>query len=239
MKLEELQKSFLPKEIFLKLVRDIPRENYAEKLELLDDYINQVKDFFDPDILFVRSNNEIGFIYWEAEKYDLAIIHYEKVLEILGPADYPFLYFNITYILIVCYRSLKQFSPSMQWADIAINNLTCTESTFSDKLSTLSAYMDLLNDAGRPFNEKYTPIIDNVIQEMEFPPVSVVDPLERIKIISQEHKKWNQRLMKVSLMSTENKEENITALKDYIATCEIGWYKKYAARKLQEIEYIS
>lgn len=239
MKSEELQKSFLPKEIVLKLALDIPRENYTEKIEILDHYINQVKDSFDPDILLIKSNQEKGFIYWDAEKYDLAIKQYEKVLEILGPSHYPFLYFHITYMLILCYRLLKQFGPSMQWAETALNNLTCTESSFSDKLSTLTAYMDLLNDAGRPFNEKYTPIIDNVIHEMEFPPVSAVDPLERIKITSHEHKKWNQRLSKVQLSGIENKEELITALKDYIASCDIGWYKKYAARKLQKIENAS
>lgn len=239
MNLGELKKDFLPKEIILKLMLDIPRENYSEKLEILDNYINQVKDSFEQDILLIKSNNQKGFIYWEAEKYNLAIKHYEKVLEILGPSDYPFLYFHIAYMLITCYRLTKQFGPSMQWAETALNNLNCTDSSFGDKLGILTAYTELLEEAGRPFNEKYTEIIDNVIQELEFPPVSAVEPIKRIKKISQEHKKWNQQLMKVDLISRENKGELTTALKDYVASCEIGWYKKYAAQRLKRIENAS
>lgn len=236
---EELKTDFLPKEIVLKLVRDIPRENYAEKFAILDEYVNRVKDSFDPDVISIKSNQEKGFIYWDAEKYDLAVIHYEKVLEILGPSDYPFLYFSITYMLITCYRLLKQFGPSMQWAETALDNLTCTNTSFDDKLSILTAYTDLLNEVDIPFNEKYTTIIEKVIQESDFPPVSAVGPLERIKIINREHKKWNQKLMKISLISRENRDELTTALKDYIASCEIGWYKKYAAKMLEDVESAS
>jgi tetratricopeptide (TPR) repeat protein len=235
---KELQKDFLPKEIVLKLMLDIPRGNYAEKLALLDNYIDQVKDSFEPDILLVKSNNEKGLIYWDAKKYDLAIRHYEKVLEILGPSDYPFLYFHITYLLITCYRLTKQFGPSMQWAETALNNLDCTNSSF-DKLITLTAYADLLAEAGLPFNERNTALIDIVIQELEFPSIPVVEPIERIKIISQEHKRWNQQLSKLHLIPRENKAEIIAALKDYVASCEIGWYKKYAAQRLKRIENAS
>lgn len=215
---------------------DVPRENYAEKLEILDDYINHVKNSFEPNILLVKSNQEKGFIYWEAEKYDSAIKHYEKVLEVLGPSDYPFLYFHIASVLITCYRLTKQFGPSMQWAETALNNLNYTDSSFYDKLGILTAYTELLHEADMPFNEKYTAIIDNVILQMEFPPVSADEPIERIKIINQEHKKWNQRLMKVDVIGKENKGELITALKDYVASCDIGWYKKYAAQKLEKTE---
>ena len=236
MNLEELKKDFLPKEIVLKLMLDVPRENYAEKLEILDNYINQVKDSFEPDILLIRSNNQIGFIYWEAEKYDLAIKHYEKVLEILSASDYPFLYFHIAYMLITCYRLTKQFGPSMQWAETALNNLNDTDSSFYGKLGILTAYIEVLHEADMPFNEKYAAIIDNVIVQMEFPPISTDEPIERIKIINQEHKKWNQRLMKADVIGKENKGELITALKDYVASCDIGWYKKYAAQRLEKIE---
>lgn len=236
MKLEELQKDFLPKETVLKLALDVPRENYAKKLEILDHYINQVKNSIDPDILLIKSNQEKGFIYWDAEKYDLAIGHYEKVLEILAPSDSPFSYYHVTCMLILCNRLIKQFGPAIRWAETALCNLNNTDSSFYDKLSILTAYTDLLNEAGMPFNEKYIPIIDSTIRELGFPPLPATEPIDRIKIISQEHKKWNQRLMKISLISRENKEELTTALRDYIASCEIGWYKKYAAQKLQKIE---
>ncbi|PIQ19789.1 MAG: hypothetical protein COW65_18735 [Cytophagales bacterium CG18_big_fil_WC_8_21_14_2_50_42_9] len=236
MNLIELQKDFLPKEIVLKLIRDVPKENYSEKLEILDNYINQVKDSFDADILLIKSNQEKGFIYWDAGKFDLAIKHYENVLEILAPADSPFIYFHIACMLITCYRLIEQFGSSMEWAETALGNLNSTDSSFYNKLSILTAYTDLLNETGTPFREKYTAIIDDLVQELEFPPVPVVEPIQKIKIISQEHKKWNQQLMQVHLIGMENKEKLITALKVYVASCEIGWYKKYAEQTLIRIE---
>lgn len=40
MNLKELKKDFLPKEIALKLMLDVPRENYGEKLTILDNLEN-------------------------------------------------------------------------------------------------------------------------------------------------------------------------------------------------------
>lgn len=213
---------------------DIPRENYAEKLEILDNYIDQVKDSFEPDILLINSNQEKGMIYWDAEKYDLAIPHYEKVMEVLGSLDLS--YYHVAYMLITCNRLNKQWGPSLKWATSTLDNLNNTHSSFYNKLSILNAYSDLLQETGMAFDEKYTPLIDKVILEMGFPPVPAIAPIERIKIIEQEHKNWNHRLMKVDQISKANKKEIIIALKDYISSCDIGWYKNYAAKRLERIE---
>ncbi|TND05111.1 MAG: hypothetical protein FD123_3731 [Bacteroidetes bacterium] len=231
---QHLQKDFLPKELVLRLVRDIPRENYAEKISLLNKYINEVKDTTDPDVLTVRANNEMGFIYWDAGQYEPAVRHYEKVLEVLAPPDYPFLYFHVSCMLIRCCRLIKQFELSMKWAENTLDKLDHTDSGF-EKLNVLGEYADLLTGSGTPFNTKHLPVIDSIIRDLEFPETPADDPVQRINLLRALNKKWNRKLGSMHLADPEKKEELIAALKDYAASCEIGWYKKYAEKRLHEM----
>ncbi|GGF27911.1 hypothetical protein [Echinicola rosea] len=87
----QLQRDWMPKELVLKLHRNLVPSNWEEKIRLLDNFFAHQEDMMDADVLYIRKNEQYAFFYWEAERYELSIIHYEKALTLLKPTDCPFL----------------------------------------------------------------------------------------------------------------------------------------------------
>lgn len=227
----QLQRDFLPKEIVLQLYRDIARDDYSTKISVVSNYANTLTDTWDCTILNLRLNNEIAFFFWDAEEYPMAIQHYLKVVEVLKPEDYPSLYFFIIGQLIRCNRHILNFSESLKWADLAFSQINHTHSSF-EKLNILKEYVDLLEDSKEAFSIKYIPVITTVIEDLGFPEV-LEDPKVTVNSMKDRNKFWNRKMSKITLMDRNNPQAQIEALEEFQKTCEIGWYKNFAAEMLQ------
>lgn len=225
MNLEQLRKDFFPKEIVLKLHKEIPSSNYLKKIEMVKAYANEVSQSYDKDVLEIKLNNEIGFWYWDAEEYPFAIEHFEKAIDLLKPHDYPSLYFHIIGMLVRCNRLISNYGESMEWIKTAFRQIDHTHSYF-EKLNVLNEYVDLLDDSKRLFDLDYIPIIKTVIDELGFPE-KLGKPIETIQSMRNRNLYWNQKLMDVKLMNRGNKDRLIEELTYFMESCEIDWYKRY------------
>jgi tetratricopeptide (TPR) repeat protein len=226
MKKDQYKKEFLPKEIVLKLRIDIPTSDYNKKIELIKSYSDTIKETFDKKVFEVRLHNEIGFCYWEAGEFSLAILHFQKVIDKLKPQDYPSLYFLVIGLLIRCNRLISDFPESYHWIEIAFKNIFFAESPF-DRLNILHEYVDVLIAVNKPFNYDYNKIIEEVIADLGFPE-QFTDPVETIISMRNTNLTWNRKLSEITLMQREDKNSLIRAYENYMQNCPIGWYKNDA-----------
>ncbi|WP_215224706.1 tetratricopeptide repeat protein [Echinicola shivajiensis] len=78
---EQFKREFLPKEILLKLASDFGAEQFEQKINLIKDYTLTIKSSFDSRVFKTRYNNEIGFVYWQAEQYESAIKFFRRAIK--------------------------------------------------------------------------------------------------------------------------------------------------------------
>ncbi|MGC6431217.1 MAG: hypothetical protein ACON5F_09265 [Jejuia sp.] len=223
------EEEFLPRELGLKLMRDLPRSNYREKINLVDNYVKTIKSTFGSTAFEVRYHNEIGFIYWDAEEYALAVAHYKKAITPLDPKDYSYLYFLIICFLIRGERHLKNYASSYKWVDMAFKNMTFIESSF-EKLNILKEYADLLKETGEDFDYD-TNIIMDIIEDLGFK-IALKNPVETIHLLKQNNLEWNKKFGKIVLMKNVSKEEVLDAYKEFKKNCPIKYYRNLASEKI-------
>ncbi|MDN3687423.1 hypothetical protein [Cyclobacterium jeungdonense] len=228
MNTDQFTSDFLPKEIVLKLYRDVPIWDYQQQIDLVNSYAETVKETMDPDVFDIKLHHQIGFCYWQADAHPQAIVHYKKVIEKLKPHHYPFLYFNVISLLIRCNRLIAEFSESFYWCGIAFKYLEATTSSF-DKLNILTEYVDVLADANESFNKEYEPIIKYVIADLGFPE-TLTDPLETVNAMRTTNHIWNRKLSDVELSQVhlEDTDQIIRAFENFKQHCPIEWYRNYA-----------
>ncbi|UCS92155.1 tetratricopeptide repeat protein [Echinicola marina] len=230
---EQFNREFLPREIVLKLVRDFGAEQFEQKINLIKDYTRTIKSSFDSRVFKTRYNNEIGFIYWEAQQYESAIPFFRKAIENLNPEDAPFLYFHIIGLLIRCNRHINNYSASFTWVDRAINNLDAAESSFQ-RLNILGEYTDLLNETNEKFD--YDPkMILQIIEDLGFPK-QIYNPKETIDSMRRTNKIWNRKLSEIELMGKTDKDSLISIYIQFKKDCPIKWYCGYADEKIKRIK---
>lgn len=234
MEREQFNREFLNRDMTLKLYRDIPQFDFSTKIGLIKSYTDQIKNSYDSEVFEVRLNNEIGFVYWNAKEYALAIKHFEKVISILKPDDYPFLYFNVVCLLIRSNRLISNYGASLLWVEKAIDNISYSESSFV-KLDILNEYVDLILESNQSFNDDFTPIIQFIIDDLGFPE-KLRDPKETAKSMKKTNGLWNQKLSKVTLMDKNDKQARIKEFEKYYEACEISWYKNYANDKINKLK---
>ncbi|WP_041738325.1 hypothetical protein [Echinicola vietnamensis] len=226
----QLKKDIMPKELVLKLHRDIPPTDWIHKIRLLDEFFDSVAPKLDEDVLFIKRHEQYGFFLWEAGEWSRAIEHYERALTKLEAADNPFLYHIVTLQLITCYQHLENYRAAMVWFETAMLNLTPGHHAF-ERLGLLEKYVQLLEATAQPFDEKYLPIIQQVVDEAGFPPPEE-HPKSAIKSLSAMHLEWNQKLSKLYLDAKKGKIDLHDSLKAYAETCPIGWYRDHVNERL-------
>ncbi|WP_373524274.1 tetratricopeptide repeat protein [Aquiflexum sp.] len=234
MKKEQFIREFLPTDITLKLYRDIPVSDFQVKIDLIKSSAETVRKTFDPRVYEVRLHNEIGHCYFMADKYPLAIMHFQKALEILEPQHNPFIYFNIVGLLIRSNRVIADFPESCRWIEVAFKNIHFADSSFH-KLNILKDYVDVLKDRNQPFNNDYCKVIEEIIDDLGFPN-GLYDPIDKVNSMKQTNHIWNRKLMEISLMDRTNVNSLIKAHEDYLQNCPIGWYKNYLKEEIVGIK---
>jgi hypothetical protein len=125
-------------------------------------------------------------------------------------------------------------TKSLQWAELAMNNLSQTNNSF-DKLSSLVAYADLVGRTNRPFAQKFIPLINEVINELGFPE-TLNDPNKTIDSIQKTNTKWNKRLSEITLTKYKNEASEMKAFEEYRQQCPVGWYRNYAGEKIEQLK---
>lgn len=228
MNTDQLTADFLPKEIVLKLYREIPNGDYQQQIDLVNSYAETIKASMDPDVYAVKLHHQIGFCYWEAGAYPQAILRFKKVIENLAPHQHPSFYFQVIGLLIRCNRMLSEFGESFYWIEVAFNNLEATASSF-EKLNILKEYVDVLTDANEPFNKDYEPIIEHIISDLGFPQ-KLIDPIETVIAMRETNHIWNRKLGELELSQAQIEDTNqiIQDYENFRKYCPIEWYRKYA-----------
>ncbi|HBH22130.1 MAG TPA: hypothetical protein DDY13_01780 [Cytophagales bacterium] len=230
----QFKETFLPKELVLELSRDFPDKDIEAKIELIKSYAAKIGYKFDADVFEILLNKELGICRWEAGQYSLAITHFEQVIHQLPPNANPTTYFLVIGLLIRCNTLIADYDKSLQWAELAMNNLSQTNNSF-DKLSSLVAYADLVGRTNRPFAQKFIPLINEVINELGFPE-TLNDPNKTIDSIQKTNTKWNKRLSEITLTKYKNEASEMKAFEEYRQQCPVGWYRNYAGEKIEQLK---
>ncbi|TXE11027.1 hypothetical protein [Algoriphagus aquimarinus] len=231
---EQLNSNFFPTELMLKLYRDIPDSEYESKIKLLNDFIDEVRGSYDEDVLKIKQHNQIAHIYWMSEQYPQATKHFEIVVEIMEPEDYPSLYFLAINLLIRGNRHLSNYEEAEKWVSIAFENTEIFNT--ANNLINLNDYADLITDSGQAFEKKYIRLIKLIIDELGFPEV-LEDPVETIRSMNKTHKFWARRLGEMELGSVRSDlTVTIGEYEDYIKSCEIEWFRNYAKNAVEKMK---
>ena len=231
MKKEDFEKDLMPPELVLKLTRDIPSNNYKEKLSLLHEHFEKLKasNLYHAEVLELKKDEQIAFIYWDASQFEESAFYYEKILNSLTPELAPNSYSMATFMVIRSYRLNRNYSASALWAEKILDKPELL-SSFS-KLDALSEYVDLINETLSEFNRNYVSIILQIITELGFPVEYKDNPVESIAKIKELNRKWNLKMPTRRLPDSERKK----SWEEYINECEVGWYKNYAKERLDEM----
>jgi hypothetical protein len=228
---EDFDMDLMPPELVLKLIRDFSPQNYEGKLSLVRDHFEKLKssNLYHPSVLALKEEEQTAFIYWDAGQLDKSVFHYERILNSSIVEHAPNSYSMAAFMTIRCYRLIKNYAASMHWSEHVLSRPEIL-SNFS-KLDVLSEYVDLLTETSSEFNKNHVPIILEIITELGFPVVYKDNPVESILTIKEMNRKWNLKIPTIRL-TDEGKKEN---WESYILECEVGWYKKYAKQRLDEI----
>ncbi|MCE7053365.1 hypothetical protein LZF95_01665 [Algoriphagus sp. AGSA1] len=234
MNLEQLRKDIFPSELILKLYRDIPNAQYEEKIKLVNDYIDEVQDIYDEDVLKIKKHNQIAFCYWMAEQYPLAIQHFEMVVENMEPEDYPHLYFLALNLLIRGNRILSNYEIAEKWAELAWENHHLAHAI--SNLHILNDYTDVITETKTILDKKYYPLIRSIIDEYGFPE-ELEDPVKTIRSMNQRHKLWSIKYGEIVMTFRKSDHEKyIRELEQFIDSCEIEWYRNYAEKTVERLK---
>jgi hypothetical protein len=90
----QLKNDFLPKEIVIKLHRDLDPSDYKSRIKLVNEYAESIKSSFDDEVYQIKLNQELALLYWQGNQFHSAIEHYEQVVHRLQPEQYPMVYFH-------------------------------------------------------------------------------------------------------------------------------------------------
>lgn len=221
----QLHQDFLPTDLVLQLVRDMAPDQYPEKIALVEAHAAKVVAQYDPEVLAIRLHNEIGFIYWDAGRWEDAIFHYEKVTAALKPGDHPFLYFHVACTMIQCHRHLENYPAALACAGQALEVIDQANSPFQS-LTVLKEYVLTLEAAGQSFDTRHIPLLDHIHATLQFPPLQATDPIGKVKEMNELNRLWNRRLSSIQIES-QTPEAKRAALRDFAATCPIGWYQDH------------
>lgn len=233
---EQLNADFFPSSLMLKLFSFEPKAELESKIILINEYVDEVRDSYEEDVVRIHLNNQIAFSYWMAERHEFAIKHFKIVVEKMEPADSPILYFQALNLLIKGNRILSNLPEAEKWAALALENHALTH-TISN-LHNLNEYAEVLLNSGKSFDKKYNSIIQSIIDEFGFPE-TLEDPIETIRSMNKTHSLWAKKLtaleanyLKPGLESTIKKYE------EYAASCEIEWYRNYSLNSLKQLKLL-
>ena len=162
---EQPRKDIFPAELILKLFGN--ETHLPDKLKLINDYIEEVRDSFDEDVLKIIKNSQIAHIYWMSNQYPEAITHFEIVVENMGAEDSPSKYFLAINLLIRGNRLLSNYKEAEKWIALAFENSDIFHPF--ENLINLNDYADLVIDSGQSFDEIHNHLIQSIIYKLGFP----------------------------------------------------------------------
>ena len=231
---EQLQKDFFPTELMLKLYRDIPESEYETKIKLVNDYIEEVRHSYDEDVLKIKQQNQIAHIYWTSELYQQAINHFEIVVKSMEPEDYHSIYFLALNLLIRGNILLSNYKEAEKWAELAFENHHLADAI--SNLHILNDYCDVITKTETFLDKKHHPLIQSIIDEYGFPEI-LGDPVETIRSMQKRYKFWARKMGELELASVSTDlNYTILAYENYINSCEIEWFRKYALESIENIK---
>ncbi|WP_200975130.1 hypothetical protein [Echinicola sp. 20G] len=233
MDLEQLRKDFMPKELVMKLFVEIPKGHWEKKFKVLDAYFRSIKDQMDPDVFFIRTNQEYGFFSWEAGKYWEAVHYYEQAISRLAYEDYEFLYHNISSQLIRCNGLVGNTQKALEWLETALMNKRKGDNLFH-LLDLMREYWQILVATKGQFDDRYLKYIQEVSLGLGFS-IELSDPLTAIKEMDGLNKEWNHKLQRIGKDTRDNVSLKKQHLEKFKGECPIAWYQDYAAKALERI----
>ncbi len=229
---EQLRKDIFPAELILKLFGN--ETQLPDKLKLINDYIEEVRDSFDEEVLKIIKNNQIAHIYWMSNQYPEAITHFEIVVESMEPEDNPALYFLALNLVIRSTRILSKFDEALNWSIHALDNIHSATANYN--LINLKEYAELLSGTKKNFDDKYVPVMQSVIDFYGIP-VEVKYPIETVKLIHQMHSYWAKKLTVLEANFRESDLDfMIREYEEYATSCDIEWYRDYAKNTLVRLK---
>jgi tetratricopeptide (TPR) repeat protein len=231
---DQLNKDFLSAELLLKMHSELTAKDFEEKIRLVQDYARSQKASWDEDVLQLKLNHEVGYIYYEAAQFASAITYLEKVVHQLSPSDHDLLYFLDLSLLVKSNLALQQFDQAKEWIEKALAELSQDSGIFQ-RLSIMEDYAEYLQAAGDTFADGYVPLLDGIVDELGFDKPLPAEPPERLALISRENAIWNRKLMKIELQTRHQPEKRQMALNAYLQKCEIAWYRDYARQSLEKL----
>lgn len=229
---EQLQKDFFPTEIMHNLFKN--ELQLRDKIKLINNYIDKVRDSYDADVLHIMQNNQIALTYWMSEQYSQAIAYFELAVEKMKPEEDPSKYILALNLLIRGNRLLSNYQEAEKWVSLAFETTDIFHSF--ENLAILNDYADLITDTGQTFDENHIPLIQSIIRELGFPE-KLDDPIETIRSMTKRNKLWNRKLSEWTIKFGESElDVSMKELEKYIDSCEIEWYRDYAKDSLEKLK---
>lgn len=220
-------KNFLSKDIVIKIYKDLKDADVETKIKALHEYADSVKDRFKADHIQFEIDKQKAFLYYDHQQYATALPHIIKVLSAESAYTTESSEHLYSLLRIRCHRLLHQYEEGMICFKNRLSQLKESDSAFM-LLDLLEDYANLCREAPFAFEESYQTLIEQIVSKLAFPAIDL-PPLERILAMTKMHLHWNRKISQIHMIRT-NDLEKAKQLEDYIATCEIGWYKAYAER---------
>jgi tetratricopeptide (TPR) repeat protein len=228
MKQEKKLREFFSTEITLKLYQEFDLADYESRISFVREEAEKVRQFFEEDVFEKKLNNRIAHCYLDAEKYAESIPHLEREVELSRIENNQFYFFPI-WLLIRSNRETGNFLVAFKWSEKAIDLFEHANSF--DKLNVFKEYADLVSDSGEAFNPDYSHIIEEIITDLGFSE-KLEDPIKTIYSMVKSNRIWNRKLGEIHLKKDLDQKEKLRLYQEYRDTCEIGWYRDYALRIL-------
>lgn len=228
MKQEKNLLEFFSTEVTLKLYREFDLTDYESRISFVKEEAEKIRQFFDEDVFEKKLNNKIAHCYLDAEKYAEAIPHLEREVELSNLENNQFYFFPI-WLLIRSNRETGNFSGAFKWNEKAIGLFEYASSF--DKLNVFKEYADLVSDSDEAFNPDYSHFIQEIITDLGFSE-NLEDPIKTIYSMVESNRVWNRKLGEMLMTKGLDQKEKLRLNQEYQDTCEIGWYRDYALRIL-------
>jgi|688.fasta_scaffold785563_2 tetratricopeptide (TPR) repeat protein len=226
---ENRKGEFLSKDIIFKIYNELKDADSATKINAFLDYVKTVKQDFDDVLVESEVAKQLGLIYFQENEYSAALPYFEKVDDIGKRNGKQSDHLN-SLLLIRTNRLLKRYEQSFYWFNQTLESINGTESAFCF-LDIMGDYVDLCQDANFTFDSKHELLVNKIIRELGIT-TKETNPIKQIHNIREKNRFWNIELGKI-ITQKVNDTERENLLKNYIAECEIKWYKDYVLQMVK------
>ncbi|MEQ6118064.1 tetratricopeptide repeat protein [Reichenbachiella sp. MALMAid0571] len=222
-------REFLSKDIILKIHNELKDADSATRINTFLNYVETVKQDFDEIFVEIEVAKQLGLIHFENKEYLVALPYFEKVDEIKKREGKQSDHLN-SLLLIRTNRLLKRYEQSFYWFNRTLESINDTDSAFC-LLDIMGDYVDLCQDANISFDSKHDLLVNKIIQELGITKKET-NFIKQIHHIRERNRYWNIELGKILIQKVSDTEK-VNLFKNYIAKCEIKWYRDYVLEMLK------